>query len=161
VLGHGKPIFRDAGATPSMFSMLPHKQNIVSPHRILVLAVYGVCIDGILLTGNLRAWKQGPPCQQGLGVQLAKLPTTKRINHFPRLHPLISGFNQVAFGFCSRATLKCPNAKTFRTQIIDLGDIEIILTINKQRAFLESSKSRKSRNYGLLFSPHLCMLHAF
>jgi hypothetical protein len=34
VLGHGKPIFRGAGATPNMYSMLPHKQNIVPPTRI-------------------------------------------------------------------------------------------------------------------------------
>jgi hypothetical protein len=31
VLGHGNPIFQGAGATPNMYSMLPHKQNIVPP----------------------------------------------------------------------------------------------------------------------------------
>jgi hypothetical protein len=29
------PIFQGAGATPNMYSMLPHKQNIVPPPRIL------------------------------------------------------------------------------------------------------------------------------
>jgi hypothetical protein len=30
------PIFQGAGATPNMYSMLPHKQNIVPPPRILL-----------------------------------------------------------------------------------------------------------------------------
>jgi hypothetical protein len=36
VLGHGKPIVQGAGATPKMYSMLLHKQNIVPPPRILL-----------------------------------------------------------------------------------------------------------------------------
>jgi hypothetical protein len=36
VLGHGKPIFRGAGATPKMYTMLLHKQNILPPSRILL-----------------------------------------------------------------------------------------------------------------------------
>jgi hypothetical protein len=53
VFGHGKPMFGGAGATSNMYSMLPHKQNTVSPPRILLRAVYGVCNDGMSLAGEL------------------------------------------------------------------------------------------------------------
>jgi hypothetical protein len=42
VLGNGKPIFRGAGATPNMYSMLPHKQTIVPPPRILLRCLWCV-----------------------------------------------------------------------------------------------------------------------
>jgi hypothetical protein len=57
---YNSPIFQGAGATPNMYAMLPHKQNIVPPPRILLLDVYGVCIDGMLRVGKLRVWKQWP-----------------------------------------------------------------------------------------------------
>jgi hypothetical protein len=34
VLGHGNPIFQGAVATPNMYSMLPHKQNIATPPEV-------------------------------------------------------------------------------------------------------------------------------
>jgi hypothetical protein len=61
-------IFQGAGATPNMYSMLPHKQNIVPPPRILLGAVYGVCIDGMLRAGKLQVWKQWANFHQGLSV---------------------------------------------------------------------------------------------
>jgi hypothetical protein len=67
LLGHGKPIFRGSGATPNMYSMLPHKQNIVTQSRILLSDVYGVCIDDMLLAVKLRVWKQWADFHQGLG----------------------------------------------------------------------------------------------
>jgi hypothetical protein len=54
VLGHGRSIHRGAGATPNMYSMLPHKQNIVSPLRILPCNLYGVCNDGMLRAGKVQ-----------------------------------------------------------------------------------------------------------
>jgi hypothetical protein len=42
VLGHGKPTLRGARATLNMYSMLPHKQNIVTPPIILLEVVHGV-----------------------------------------------------------------------------------------------------------------------
>jgi hypothetical protein len=62
------PIFQGAGATPNMYSMLPQKQNIVPPPRILLLAVHGVCIDGMLCAGKLLVWKQWANLHQGLDV---------------------------------------------------------------------------------------------
>jgi hypothetical protein len=62
------PIFQGAGATPNMYSMLPHKQNIVPPPRILLRAVHGVCIDGMLRAGKLRVWKQWAKFHQCLGM---------------------------------------------------------------------------------------------
>jgi hypothetical protein len=54
MLGHDKPIFRGEGATPNMNSMLPHKQSIVPPTRILLCDIYSVFICGTLLAGKLR-----------------------------------------------------------------------------------------------------------
>jgi hypothetical protein len=51
-----------------MYSMLPHKHTIVPPPRILLRAVYGVCIDGTLRAGMLRVWKQWANFHQSLGV---------------------------------------------------------------------------------------------
>jgi hypothetical protein len=42
VLGHGKPILRGARATPNMYSILPHKQNIIPPPRFLLEDIHGV-----------------------------------------------------------------------------------------------------------------------
>jgi hypothetical protein len=60
-----------------MYSMLPQKENIGSPHRILPWYVYGVCNDDMLSAGKLRVWKQGADFHQGLW--LVKFPETKRI----------------------------------------------------------------------------------
>jgi hypothetical protein len=62
------PIVQGAGATPNMYSMLPHKQNIVPPPRILLCAVCGVCIDGMLRAEKLRVWLQWANFHYGLGV---------------------------------------------------------------------------------------------
>jgi hypothetical protein len=54
-------------------------------------------------------------------------------------------------------------ARKLRPRLIDLGVIGILLTIHKKLSPLssESSRSRKSSNGGLSFSPHWCMLYAF
>jgi hypothetical protein len=66
MLGDGKPTSRGAGATPTMYSMLPHKQNVVPPPRILLQDFYCVCIDGMLLAGTLHVWKQWAIFHQAL-----------------------------------------------------------------------------------------------
>jgi hypothetical protein len=59
-------------------------------------------------------------------VELPKRPSG--LNHYPRLLLLTSGVNKlicegnrVECGICSRATLKCPNGKKIRPQIVYLG----------------------------------------
>jgi hypothetical protein len=61
----------------------------------------------------------------------------------PHMHSLTSELNMpnreancVGFGFCSRATLECPNGKTCRPQNIDLGVVGIILTEGNKRILL-------------------------
>jgi hypothetical protein len=67
-----------------MYSMLPQKENIGSPHRLLLWYVYGVCNDDMLRAGKLREWKQGADFHQGLGVWLVKFPETKCIKPLSR-----------------------------------------------------------------------------
>jgi hypothetical protein len=62
-------MFRGAESTPNMYSVLPHKHGIhAPPPRVLIRAVYGVCIDGMLLAGKLRVWEQWANFHLVLGV---------------------------------------------------------------------------------------------
>jgi hypothetical protein len=67
------PIFQGAGATPNMYSMLTHKQNIVPP-PILLCAEFCyelsmLCaFDGMLRAGKLLVFKQLENVHHGLGM---------------------------------------------------------------------------------------------
>jgi hypothetical protein len=58
VLGHDKPHISRCGRHSKHVLHAYHKHNIGPPHRILLSAGYGGCIDGMLRAGKLREWKQ-------------------------------------------------------------------------------------------------------
>jgi hypothetical protein len=77
VLGHGKPIFRGAGATPSMYSVLPHKQNIDSPPRILLRCLRRV------QRWHVTCWKAPSvesmgKCSSGPGCVVGEIASDKK-----------------------------------------------------------------------------------
>jgi hypothetical protein len=82
--------------------------------------IYGVCIDVMLLAGKLECGSSGQLFIRAWACSWCNGASPSGLNHYPGTHPLVSGANElnreanrVGFGFCSRATLACPNGKKF------------------------------------------------